>query len=198
MESFITVNVVWQLHKAVWKMNILNLNILRNIKIHMSKVPYCLDACLNKSVGHWNCLLLGDCENRDIDIVLLDKILDLFYRTYLNIAYHLALKSRVTVKCTLENKSSCWKIGITRQSCTKITRSYNDELVLLVNAKYLTDLIIQILYIIAISLLSKSTEWSLRKVSYLSLLFFGTLHSHMDMSFLFSFVFHFSSFHSYL
>ena len=108
-------------------MYIFYLNIVRNVKINMSKVPNSLNSALNKLVSHRNSLFLGNCQNSDLYAVLFDKCLHLIHRPYFYVPYLSAVKIRITVKCSLKYKASSGKIGVTGNCRAKVSCTYNNQ-----------------------------------------------------------------------
>ena len=65
--------IIRQCHQTLGKMNILYDHIIRCIKIEMCKIPDCLDPVLHQNIRHFLGLILRQCQNRDLNVILSQK-----------------------------------------------------------------------------------------------------------------------------
>ena len=139
-------------------MYIFYLNIVRNFEVNMRKVPYSLDSAVCQSVCHRYSLLLGNCKNSYFYFVVSDKIFYFVNRSYLNVTDLGSIELRIAIKSSLEHKASSCKIGITCKGLAKVSCADDNQAVLLIKAEDLANLVVEILYVVAISLLAKAAK----------------------------------------
>ena len=133
-------------------------NIVRHLEIDVCKVPDGLNSALAKSVSHRNCLILRNGQNSYLYFIVFYKIFYFIDRTDFHISYLCSEKIGVTIKRSFENKSSSCKIRVSRNCLAEMSGSDNNKAVFLVYSQNLADLVIEITYVISISLLTETTK----------------------------------------
>ena len=139
-------------------MNILYHNILRNIQIQMGKVPDSFNSRIDQSVSQLRsfCFRNGQCCH--LNIIIFDKLLQIIHSADLNSAYHKPDQSRVNVKHAFDHKTALFKICIICNGLSQVSGTNDDQVMLTVNSKDLANFCVQVFYVIAIALLTESSE----------------------------------------
>ncbi len=136
----------------------LHLYPLRNMQIYVRKIPYPLNTVRHELFRHFHRTFLGNREYRDVNPLLPDKLLHFFHRTHQNTMDLHTTDLRIIVKNPPEDKASALKVPVIHQRLSQMTGADDDQIVLLIQAQYPSDLLIEIFHIVSVPLLAKSPE----------------------------------------
>ena len=115
-------------------MYILYLYSLRNVQIHMRKVPDGADPVRHQLVSHFHSAGLGNRQHGNIYVILPDKRFQLLHGHNLHTTDILPHKLRIRIEHSFEDKSSAFKVQIITQSSAQVTGSDNNEIVLFIQS----------------------------------------------------------------
>ena len=115
-------------------MYILYLYSLRNVQIHMRKVPNGTDPVRHQLVSHFYGTGLGNRQYCNINVILPDKRFQLLHGHNLHTTDILPHKLRIRIEHSLENKTTTLEVQIITQGSAQITSSDNNEIVLLIQS----------------------------------------------------------------
>src|SRR5699024_3708526 len=124
----------------------------------MGKVPDGFDTGLYQTVSNFGGLRFRDRKRRNLHIIFYNKGFQILHAPDLNSTHHESDEPGVNIEHPLYDKTALFKISVIGNSLSQISCSDDNNIMLPVNAQYLCDLCIKILYIIAIALLPESAE----------------------------------------
>ena len=153
-------DAIAQGQETVGEMNVLKLHAGDGgIELHVRNVPETSYTHFHQLIGQLLRHMLGNAEDGDIGGTLFCKDLShLFTVIDLCAVDFRAHKAGVNVKGTVHGKATGIEIEVVQQSMTQITDTHQYDVVTAIHAEDLTDLTLEVFYIITVTLLTELTE----------------------------------------
>ena len=124
----------------------------------MCKIPDSLNPRLYQPLCNLRRLCLRDRQRSHLNIVILDKLLQIIYPANLDSPDNKTDQSGIDIKHTFNDKSALFKISIIGNRLPKISCTNNNHMMLSVNSQNFSNFRIKIFNIIAVALLTKSSK----------------------------------------
>ena len=144
--------------QAVAQVDIFHNYIMRNRNVDCRKVPYSLDAAADNPVDHLLGLFLGSTDGSDLDRILPDKVLQLIQVIDIDAPDRHPDQPGIDVKQSPDKEAVLFESGIIGKGLAEIARAENNDMMVRIQAQYFMYLLPEFTDIIAITLLSESSE----------------------------------------
>ena len=124
----------------------------------MGKIPDCLDSGIHQTVCDLRSFGLWNGKRRHLNIIVLDELLQVVNAPDFNTADYQADESRIDIKHSFDDKTALFKIRVIRNGLSQVSGTNDDQVMLTVNSEDLANFCVQVFYVLAIALLTESSE----------------------------------------